>query len=54
MTFETTSRLAEIRQDELLQFASHHHFARGRRRGLRFPRPTRATRTTGPTSHGDA
>jgi hypothetical protein len=43
MTFDTTIRLAEMRQDELLRFARHHHPARGRRRGLRVTRPTRST-----------
>ena len=43
MTFDTTIRLAEIRQDELLRSARHHHPARGRRRGRRVPRPTRPT-----------
>jgi hypothetical protein len=43
MTFDTTIRLAEIRQDELLRFARHHHPAQGRRRGLRVTRPTCST-----------
>lgn len=47
MTFDTTIRLAEIRQDELVWSARHHHPARGRRRGLRVTRPTRPTFTGG-------